>query len=150
IAVAASIIGIIALFGTFQFSSNKHLKSNQTEIASSTIQTGNDKAILTLADGTNLMLTNNPFRNDLFNSNGKEIVYESKTAETLPVEIEYNYLTVPVGGEYFVKLADGTQVWLNSDSKLKYPVRFSGSSRTVELVYGEAFFKVTSSSLNNG
>ena len=149
IAVAASIIGVIALFGTFQFS-NKHLNSNQTEIVSSTIQKGNDKAILTLADGTNLMLTNNPFQNDLFNSNGKEIVYESKTAETLPVEIGYNYLTVPVGGEYFVKLADGTQVWLNSDSKLKYPVRFSGSSRTVELVYGEAFFKVTSSSLNNG
>ena len=149
IAVAASIIGVIAFFGIFQ-PSNKSQISDQSQIISSVIETGNDKAILTLADGTDLMLTNNPFRNDFFNSDGKEIVYESKAVETPPVNIGYNYLTVPVGGEYFVKLSDGTQIWLNSDSKLKYPVHFSGPSRTVELVYGEAYFKVTSSSLNSG
>lgn len=149
IAVAASIIGIIALFGTFQFLNNRPI-SDQTDIVSSTIEVGNDKAILTFADGTSLILTNNPFQNEQFKSTGKEIVYGHKTSKILVEEIEYNYLTVPVSGEYFVKLADGTKVWLNSDSKLKYPVRFSGPSRTVELLYGEAYFDVTSSDLNNG
>ena len=47
-------------------------------------------------------------------------------------------------------LSDGTKVWLNSDSKLKYPVHFTGSSREVELLYGEAYFEVSPSTLHDG
>ena len=66
-------------------------------------------------------------------------------------EIAYNYLTVPRGGQFFVKLADGTKVWLNSESKLKYPVHFpKAQSRVVELLYGEAFFEVSPSGKHQG
>src|SRR5690606_21483982 len=83
---------------------------------------------------------------------GDELVYDSdskiKDTENGPI---YNYLTIPRGGHFFVQLSDGTQVWLNSESKLKYPVKFqNGKTREVELVYGEAYFKVSPSTGHNG
>lgn len=59
-------------------------------------------------------------------------------------ELLYNTISVPVGGEYQVLLADGSSVRLNSCSSLTYPVTFSGEVREVELT-GEAFFDVTKS-----
>ena len=58
-------------------------------------------------------------------------------------ENTYNTVMVPRGGEYNLTLADGTNVWLNSDSELKFPVRFHGNFREVYLK-GEAFFEVKS------
>lgn len=51
-------------------------------------------------------------------------------------------ISTPAGGMYRITLADGTEVWLNSESTLKYPVRFSETERVVEIV-GEAYFSVT-------
>ena len=63
----------------------------------------------------------------------------------------YNILTIPRGGEFFVKLSDNTKVWLNSESQLKYPVNFiEGKERAVELVYGEAYFEVSPSTEHKG
>ncbi len=59
--------------------------------------------------------------------------------EAMPI---YNKIRVPRGGEYYLKLDDGTEVWLNSDSELEYPVRFSGKKRDVKLLRGEAYFRV--------
>lgn len=53
---------------------------------------------------------------------------------------EYHTVIVPRGGEYNLTLADGTNVWLNSDSKLKFPLHFVGNQRAVYLE-GEAFLK---------
>ncbi len=53
----------------------------------------------------------------------------------------YNELRVPTGGEYQLTLSDGTKVWLNSQSRLRYPVVFTDSVRSVELT-GEAYFEV--------
>ena len=55
--------------------------------------------------------------------------------------VEYNTLVIPRGGEYELELADGTRVWLNSESKLIYPVRFSGDIREVQME-GEICFQV--------
>jgi putative anti-sigma factor len=58
-------------------------------------------------------------------------------------ENTYNTITIPKGGEYNLTLADGTNVWLNSDSELKFPAQFNGKMREVYLK-GEAFFEVKS------
>lgn len=60
-------------------------------------------------------------------------------ADTLTAGI--NTLFVPRGGEYMLELPDGTRVWLNSDSELRFPVRFAGDKRVVE-IEGEAYFEV--------
>lgn len=56
-------------------------------------------------------------------------------------ELAYNTISIPRGGIYFIVLADGSKVWLNSDTELRFPVAFTGDSRTVYLK-GEAFFEV--------
>lgn len=67
----------------------------------------------------------------------------SYMAENTGVEMKlaYNTIVVPKGAEFDLVLADGTQVWLNADSKLKYPVAFGKDQREVELE-GEGYFKV--------
>ncbi|PQJ69437.1 FecR family protein [Polaribacter butkevichii] len=132
---------------------NKKVKTSKT-----TIHSGySNKAILTLDDGKEILLSNDhKIENALFKSDDKSIAYkknstkESKEVTTQP-EITYNYLTTKKGGEFSLTLADGTKVWLNSESKLKYPVNFiKGQPRTVELIYGEAYFEVSSSKNNFG
>ncbi|AOZ97993.1 FecR family protein [Flavobacterium commune] len=119
-------------------------------IVKNTIEAGTDKAILTLEDGTAVVLEKDKtYQKNNVVSNGKELVYDdqSKTKSG----IAYNYLTIPRGGQFQIKLSDGTKVWLNSESKLKFPVAFKeGSTRQVELIYGEAFFDVSPSSEHNG
>lgn len=60
-------------------------------------------------------------------------------------EVQYNTIVIPKGGEYKVVLEDGTQVWLNSNSKLIFPVKFSNSVREVQLE-GEGYFEVSKES----
>ena len=112
------------------------------------IEPGTDKAILTLEDGTELTLEKGQnFNTQNANSNGEAIVYESTKIKS--EEIQYNYLTIPRGGQYRLVLSDKTEVWLNSETKLKYPVTFiRGKTRIVELLYGEAYFDVSPSSEN--
>jgi ferric-dicitrate binding protein FerR (iron transport regulator) len=95
-------------------------------------------------------------------SNGEEIVYQqlSSPAPALPSGRQSrennkpqttNTLTIPRGGQFYIKMSDGTKVWLNSESQLKYPVSFTdGESRQVELVYGEAYFEVSPSTKHKG
>ncbi|WP_065219192.1 MULTISPECIES: FecR family protein [Butyricimonas] len=71
------------------------------------------------------------------------IRYDSLATEvTEKVELIYNKIIVPRGGEYFVTLSDGTKVWLDAESELEYPVNFSVDCREVKLK-GEAYFSVT-------
>lgn len=65
---------------------------------------------------------------------------DSVTAEETG-DVVYNKLVVNRGGEYRIVLADGSEVWVNSESELVYPVRFAGEKRVVRLK-GEAYFKV--------
>jgi len=111
---------------------------------------GKEKAILTLEDGSNVKLGKGKnYTSGNLISNGEKLVYNSGVNSKS--KNVFNYLTIPRGGQYFVKLADGTNVWLNSGSKLKYPVAFvEGEMREVELVYGEAYFDVSPSTDHKG
>ncbi len=114
------------------------------------IEIGTDKATLTLQDGTDVLLEQGTsYQTTYANSDGKEIIYSSGLQGKS--EVAYNYLEIPRGGQFKVQLADGTMVWLNSGSKLKYPVAFeNGVDRNVELLYGEAYFDVSPSTEHGG
>lgn len=147
--VAASLLLFIAL--SIFLINRKDTVSNNTIVINSSISSGTNKATLTLEDGSTISLK----KGELFSgihleSNGEQIIYKSDATSIKP-EIEYNYLTVPLGGEFYVELSDKTKVWLNSESKLKYPVTFKeGETRPIELVYGEAYFDVSPSTEHNG
>ena len=149
IAFAASIILLvgISLFNQFYF--------NEIKIINDPIVIGTDKAILTLENGDQVILEKGQkFQNKTVNSDGKELSYSIKNRSSSNFKnekIASNFLTIPRGGQFSLNLEDGTKILLNSDSKIKYPVKFiKGKKRQVELLYGEAFFDVSSSKNNNG
>jgi len=113
---------------------------------------GTNKAILTLTDGRKVQLDDledslhvtQPGVNIKEFGKGK-LVYKPESQASQNTAVSYNTITTPRAGEYQLVLADGTRVWLNSQTTLRYPLRFEGHERKVELV-GEAYFEVTHNS----
>jgi transmembrane sensor len=113
------------------------------------ITPGGMKAKLILATGKNVLLDTLALEvttiweaGATIQKSGGVLTYENVGKEDArPMEVVYNTLEVPRGGEYDVVLEDGTRVWLNADSRLKYPVVFPGSERRV-ILEGEAYFEV--------
>lgn len=116
-------------------------------VAVQKIVPGQYNAVLEMADGATYQLGEQQYF--LQEKTGNQIKVDSTVLSYLPVnnksglsqDIVYNKLSVPKGGEYRIELEDGTKVWINSASRLRYPVVFSGDTREVYLE-GEAYFEV--------
>lgn len=136
------------------FISKNEVGIDKNVAAEKIIQIGTDKATLTLEDGSEVVLEKgHVYASKTANSNGKKIIYKNaqNNAKETTINIAYNYLTIPRGGEFFVQLSDSTKVWLNSETKIKFPIKFrKGAVREVELIYGEAYFDVSSSEKHYG
>ena len=143
VAVVAA-VWVLALGVTLWMTFGKKENVAPLPVASKIIPAGEKKATLTLADGTEVHVEEITARvlqekgMNIEYRNG-EIVYHKSEEET--TEVVYNKLEVPRGGECMIKLDDGTKVWVNAETKLKYPVVFVGDRREVVLE-GEAFFDV--------
>jgi transmembrane sensor len=117
-----------------------------TKPAAPKIDMGTNKAILTLANGTKITLDKNKMgtiaHQGNFNLNQKTGYLKYDSAKNSRAEINaYNTITVPRGSTYQLLLGDGTQVWLNANSSITYPVAFNGATRRVSIT-GEAYFEV--------
>tara|TARA_R110002050_G_scaffold201583_1_gene336752 strand:- start:230 stop:1420 length:1191 start_codon:yes stop_codon:yes gene_type:complete len=151
-AAAASIALIIALSIFF----NKKITEPQfiePIIVNNQIKTGTNKATLTLQDGSEIALEKGKtYHTKNAMSNGEEIVYQTNNQNpSTKNQDAYNTLTIARGEQFQIQLSDGTKVWLNSESQIKYPVVFNKKEpRQVELVYGEAYFDVSPSTANAG
>lgn len=108
---------------------------------------GGNKAVLTLANGSAIildsahagMLAQQGNTTVIKQGNGR-LAYN--TTQEKPEEMLYNMLATPRGGQYQLVLPDGSKVWLNAASSIRFPTAFAGNERKVE-VTGEAYFEVT-------
>lgn len=145
--IAASVIMILAVGSFFYFGKHKlpGLASNQQ---TKEIKPGGNNAVLILGDGSEINLNN--IKNGEVamqagikvekRADGQLIYTIVKNTETGNKGL-FNTIQTPIGGQYRINLPDGSLVWLNAASSLRYPITFSSDERKVELT-GEAYFEI--------
>ncbi|MEJ7780178.1 MAG: FecR domain-containing protein [Daejeonella sp.] len=148
---AAAALVVAVSFGLYFYigNSDNPAKEYVTQKVKPEIIPGGNNAMLTLADGRKISLTDAK-NGELARQAGiivtktsdGQLVYTISNTEGTSQTIEYNTVETPNGGQYQLRLPDGSNVWLNAASSLKYPATFrSQGQRKVEL-QGEAYFEI--------
>ncbi|MDO6432230.1 FecR domain-containing protein [Flavitalea sp. BT771] len=145
---AAACVLLIVLAGVYFRHTSSPVQPRLVKKTNSTnelIVPGKNGAILTLADGSSVLL-DSLGNGKVASQNGADLVISQgklaySTTGSTSGEIAYNTLSTPKGRQFHIKLPDGTEVWLNAASAIHYPTIFTGKDRTVELT-GEAYFEV--------
>jgi transmembrane sensor len=144
-AVAASVALLISFgsFLTWQWL-DSHPHEEKTSLTTNDVPPGGNKAVLTLANGRQVILDSllgtESFRQGssvVTNQNG-QLAYN---IEKTPMDVVFNTLTTPRGGQYQVMLSDGSRAWLNAESSIYFPTNFTGNERRVRIT-GEVYFEI--------
>lgn len=152
--ISAAVLLIAISFGIYFYSQTN---TPETDAKKAKVQydiaPGGNKALLTLADGRKISLTDAENGKIAEQSGIKisktadgQLIYSLSQLNNSSEKTLYNTIETPAGGQYQINLPDGTKVWLNSASSLRYPVRFTGKDRSVEIT-GEAYFEVAHNKL---
>ena len=145
ITAAAAILGAVCT-GLVLLTHQPEARKTQLQAVAPIIKPGKNQAVLRLADGTVISL-DDATAGEVANQAGVritknadgELIYQDVNSGD---DVLYNAIEAPASGQWQVVLPDKSHVWLNSKSVLKYPTRFKGNERKVELT-GEAYFEIT-------
>jgi ferric-dicitrate binding protein FerR (iron transport regulator) len=144
--IAALLILLAGTYWLFKDRSQKTIPvASKTPSQPIEIRPGGNRAVLTLANGKQIILDSvatgniaDEARVKVIKMGDGQISYEDQPGLT---EVLFNTISTPIGGQYQIVLADGSKVWLNAASSLRYPTSFAGKERIVEL-QGEGYFEI--------
>lgn len=154
IKVSTAAAAVLLIVGSLIFYNYKPIKPLHNEVAQLAQEDLDDKVVLTLSSGSKVVLdelkSGSAIEEEegvvLSKSSTSELSYLSSKTENADA---YNAVQTPIGLSFRINLPDGSRVWINSLSKLKYPLYFANEERVVEL-NGEAYFEITKASKHDG
>lgn len=150
-AAASVLIVLVAGLSYFYLSKNPYIEVRGNVVKNTMLKNdivpGGNKAILTLSNGSTIVLDSaqngtltQQGNTKIVKLNDGKLAYQ-KDKNNNAVAIQYNTITTPRGGQYQLVLADGSNVWLNAASSIRFPTSFNGRERDVQIT-GEAYFEV--------
>lgn len=143
---AAAIVGVLGI-AWFLLTDTPQTTPDSRKAATADILPGGNRAILTLANGKTIALSEAEAGIIIHDDQVTYTDRSKQIARLSPDAFGYMVLATPNGGTYQVTLPDGSEVWLNAASELIYPLRFSGTERVVT-ISGEAYFSVAKNAQN--
>ena len=146
--IAALVLICLSITGYFLFNTISQTDKRTLAQIDQDILPGGNKATLTLSNGHKIILSDAKHGvlvskdNILVNKNSDgQLTYEAKNGDRVS-NIAYDTLTTPAGGIYNIVLADGSKIWLNSATSIRFPEIFGSKERKIEMISGEAYFEV--------